>query len=113
MILTLWFSLQLLFIQFLGILAAWSDYTLLSQQHRELRLSWYHIPKKQELLAELSRRHEINQGFVLFCFDECDLKDFFAKRAVKHQNRFPREVMESPFLEVFKRRVDVALRDVI
>jgi len=29
-------------------------------------------------------------------------KNFFSKRAVKHWHRLPREVMESPSLELFK-----------
>ncbi|KAK4832404.1 LOW QUALITY PROTEIN: hypothetical protein QYF61_022539 [Mycteria americana] len=39
-------------------------------------------------------------------------KKFFTKRAIKHWNRLPREVVASPSLEVFKRRVDVALTDI-
>ena len=40
-------------------------------------------------------------------------KNLFTERVIKHWNRLPREVVESPSLEVFKRRVDIALRDVV
>ena len=40
-------------------------------------------------------------------------KNFSTEKVVKHWNRLPREVVESPSLEIFKTCVDVALRNTV
>ena len=40
-------------------------------------------------------------------------KNVFTERVVKHWTRLPREVVESPSLEVFKNHVEVVLGEMV
>lgn len=40
-------------------------------------------------------------------------ESLFTKSVIRHCNRLPREVMESPSLKAFKRGADVALRAMV
>jgi len=40
-------------------------------------------------------------------------KNFFTEKVVKHRRRQPRDVVDFPSLEVFKKCVDMALHDMV
>jgi len=51
----------------------------------------------------------VHQGRFRFDFR----KNFFTERVVRHWTRLPREAVESPSMRVFRKHVDVALRDIV
>jgi len=79
----------------------------------KLSLSW-HMNTKEK--AKLNEWHQClqPQGFHSTERDKLDMrKNFYSEEEVMYWNRLPREVVESWSLEMFRKWVDRALRDVV
>ncbi|KAK4825880.1 hypothetical protein QYF61_003154 [Mycteria americana] len=68
----------------------------------------YMIGKEEDLPTQLMTAYA-NQ----LRMRDIKLSEMSLVQVVKHWNRLPKKVVESPSLEVFKRHVDVALRDMV
>ena len=95
---------------------------LFSLEKRRLRgtllfstTTWKAVVVRQVLVSQVTTDRTRANGLKLhqgrFRLDI--RKNFFTARVIRHRNRLPREVVESPSLEVFKKRVDVALQDMV
>jgi len=68
-----------------------------------------------DLFSQVTSGRMKGNGFKLHqeSFRLDNKKNFFTESVVEHWNRLPRELMESPSLEVFKKYVAMALQDVV
>jgi len=64
------------------------------------------------LFSQVTSDRMRGKGFRLHQRFRMDIREnCFTKGVIKRWNRLPREVVELPSLEVFKRCVDIALRE--
>jgi len=60
-----------------------------------------------------NKNQSILNGNGLSCQGRFRLDNFFSERGVRHWNKLPTKVVKSPSPDIFKKRVDVALSDMI
>jgi len=68
-------------------------------------LEWHNLPHFERLIFGLKLHQRRFKSDIR--------RNVFTERMVRHWDRLPREVVESPCLEGFKNHVDVALRDTV
>lgn len=73
--------------------------------HREVSITFQGSGSKQSF-QELGLQEQFQEL-------ACPIKNFFTKRVVRHWNELPGEVVESLYLEVFKRHLDEEINDMV